>query len=194
MTSWSPIVTLDLPFLQESEVDVYSRFMVGFSATFVAATLALTRFMGSFGFILANCFNMALRIAYCTNFVIGYYQNRDRARETNGSAKESDEGSKDYEHRENDCSSSSSPSLSSPPHPLTGLRVPPLAVVVYAASLILTQISEIWIYDSASSFTRVVAHLGVGAVTAAITLGVVAFAERDMIRFVRKNWDERKNK
>lgn len=63
--------------MKKCEVDSYSRFMVGFSAAFVAATLALTRLLGSYGFIFANCLNMLMRIGYCLKFVVDYCRIRD---------------------------------------------------------------------------------------------------------------------
>ena len=141
--------------------------MVACSAAFVAATLALTRVWGSFGFIFANCFNMFLRIAYCLKFVRDFYARRD-----------------------DDDVLAQNPSTV---HPLRGLLVPLPAWIAYFAAFLVTQISEKWIYASAvSSLAPAVAHLGVGGMAAGLTLGVVAFSEKEMIAFVRDNWSKRK--
>ena len=42
----------------------YNRKMLFFSAVFLSASLLLTRQFGSVGFVLANCVNMAVRIAH----------------------------------------------------------------------------------------------------------------------------------
>ena len=141
--------------------------MVACSAAFVTATLALTRVLGSFGFIFANCFNMFLRIAYCLKFVVDFYAKRD-----------------------DDVSAMSE---SSTVHPLRGLLVPLSAWIAYFASFLVTQISEKWIYGlTAPSLALATAHLGVGVIAAGVLLGVVAFAEREMITFARDNWSKRK--
>ena len=50
--------------MSKDEVDYYNRKMVLFSVAFLVASLLFTKFFGSVGFILANCFNMVLRIAH----------------------------------------------------------------------------------------------------------------------------------
>jgi hypothetical protein len=50
--------------MKSGDVDVYSRYMVVFSAVFLCASLLLTKLLASFGFIFANCINMVLRIVY----------------------------------------------------------------------------------------------------------------------------------
>lgn len=48
--------------------------MLGLSSSFLVLSYLLTRWCGSVGFILANCFNMAIRITQSLSFIHRYYQ------------------------------------------------------------------------------------------------------------------------
>jgi len=175
--------------MKESEVDSYSRVMVAFSFAFVLATLVLTRLLGSFGFIFANCLNMMMRIGYCIMFVVNYCKMRDgemadtmfRTNETELEGQVTDKDGRKI---------GTSPSI----HPLFGLRTPPSCLIVYFAALLTTHVSEKWFYGVGASFRGVVLHIGVGGVAVVLTLVVVIWAEREMIDFARRNWAERKRK
>lgn len=57
-----------------TQVDQYNRFMVAFSVIFLLSSLVLTRYLGSVGFILANCLNMAARITHSVYYIEQYFK------------------------------------------------------------------------------------------------------------------------
>ncbi|XP_023476053.1 man(5)GlcNAc(2)-PP-dolichol translocation protein RFT1 isoform X3 [Equus przewalskii] len=60
--------------MSKEEVDRYNFTMLGLSSSFLVLSYLLTRWCGSVGFILANCFNMAIRITQSLSFIHRYYQ------------------------------------------------------------------------------------------------------------------------
>lgn len=48
--------------------------MLALSSSFLVLSYLLTRWCGSVGFILANCFNMGIRITQSLCFIYRYYQ------------------------------------------------------------------------------------------------------------------------
>ncbi|XP_044610425.1 man(5)GlcNAc(2)-PP-dolichol translocation protein RFT1 isoform X6 [Equus asinus] len=60
--------------MSKEEVDRYNFTMLGLSSSFLMLSYLLTRWCGSVGFILANCFNMAIRITQSLSFIHRYYQ------------------------------------------------------------------------------------------------------------------------
>ena len=50
--------------MSKAEVDRYNYKMLLFSCVFLITSLGLTHVFGGVGFILANCFNMILRIGH----------------------------------------------------------------------------------------------------------------------------------
>ncbi|KNC75655.1 hypothetical protein SARC_11824 [Sphaeroforma arctica JP610] len=58
-------------------IEAYNRLMVGFSVVYLAASLTLTRTrLQAAGFIVANCLNMCLRIAYGLRHALQYFAPR----------------------------------------------------------------------------------------------------------------------
>ncbi|XP_012494000.1 PREDICTED: protein RFT1 homolog [Propithecus coquereli] len=60
--------------MSKEEVDRYNVMMLGLSSSFLVVSCILTRWCGSVGFILANCFNMGIRITQSLFFIHRYYQ------------------------------------------------------------------------------------------------------------------------
>uniref|UniRef100_A0A8C5QX97 Protein RFT1 homolog n=1 Tax=Leptobrachium leishanense TaxID=445787 RepID=A0A8C5QX97_9ANUR len=60
--------------MSKEEVDRYNYVMLGLSAVFLCLSYYMTVWLGSVGFILANCFNMGLRIAHSIFYIKGYYK------------------------------------------------------------------------------------------------------------------------
>ncbi|NXQ83512.1 RFT1 protein, partial [Nyctibius grandis] len=58
----------------KEEVDRYNFVMLGLSFTFLCISYFLTRWHGSIGFILANCFNMGIRIAHSVHYIYDYFK------------------------------------------------------------------------------------------------------------------------
>ncbi|XP_045663305.1 protein RFT1 homolog isoform X1 [Ursus americanus] len=59
--------------MSKEEVDRYNFTMLALSSSFLVLSYLLTRWCGSVGFILANCFNMGIRIAQSLRFIRRYY-------------------------------------------------------------------------------------------------------------------------
>eukprot|EP00731_Ephydatia_muelleri_P003795 Em0001g3795a len=59
--------------MSQKQVDRYNVTMLVFSVVFLSASLLLTKFSGSVGFILANCINMACRICHSCRFIHSYF-------------------------------------------------------------------------------------------------------------------------
>ncbi|XP_032146093.1 protein RFT1 homolog isoform X3 [Sapajus apella] len=60
--------------MSKEEVDRYNFVMLALSSSFLVLSYLLTRWCGSVGFILANCFNMGIRITQSLFFIHRYYQ------------------------------------------------------------------------------------------------------------------------
>ncbi|XP_020030841.2 man(5)GlcNAc(2)-PP-dolichol translocation protein RFT1 [Castor canadensis] len=60
--------------MTKEEVDRYNFTMLALSSSFLVLSYLLTRWCGSVGFILANCFNMGIRITQSLRFIHHYYQ------------------------------------------------------------------------------------------------------------------------
>ncbi|KAM5279973.1 man(5)GlcNAc(2)-PP-dolichol translocation protein RFT1 isoform 2-T2 [Ctenodactylus gundi] len=60
--------------MSKEEVDRYNFTMLALSSSFLVLSYLLTRWCGSVGFILANCFNMGIRITQSLCFIHRYYQ------------------------------------------------------------------------------------------------------------------------
>ncbi|NXP59473.1 RFT1 protein, partial [Chloropsis cyanopogon] len=58
----------------KEEVDRYNFVMLALSFTFLCISYFLTHWYGSVGFILANCFNMGIRIAHSTHYIYHYFR------------------------------------------------------------------------------------------------------------------------
>ncbi|KAM9533841.1 man(5)GlcNAc(2)-PP-dolichol translocation protein RFT1-like [Guaruba guarouba] len=58
----------------KEEVDRYNFVMLALSFTFLCISYFLTHWHGSVGFILANCFNMGIRIAHSIHYIYAYFQ------------------------------------------------------------------------------------------------------------------------
>ncbi|KAI6077129.1 Protein RFT1-like protein [Aix galericulata] len=58
----------------KEEVDRYNFVMLALSFTFLCISYFLTHWHGSVGFILANCFNMGIRIAHSTHYIYDYFK------------------------------------------------------------------------------------------------------------------------
>lgn len=52
----------------------YNFVMLALSFVFLCSSYFLTRWRGSIGFILANCFNMGIRIAHSIHYIYGYFK------------------------------------------------------------------------------------------------------------------------
>ncbi|XP_014779942.1 protein RFT1 homolog [Octopus bimaculoides] len=61
--------------MSKKEVDRYNNMMLIFSVSFLSASWIFTHYLGSIGFILANCLNMFLRILHSAMFIWKYFQN-----------------------------------------------------------------------------------------------------------------------
>ncbi|XP_047547867.1 protein RFT1 homolog isoform X1 [Lutra lutra] len=59
--------------MSKEEVDRYNFTMLALSSSFLGLSYLLTRWCGSVGFILANCFNMGVRITQSLWFIRRYY-------------------------------------------------------------------------------------------------------------------------
>ncbi|EFB13606.1 hypothetical protein PANDA_007561, partial [Ailuropoda melanoleuca] len=59
--------------MSKEEVDRYNFTMLALSSSFLVLSYLLTRWCGSVGFILANCFNMGIRIVQGLRFIHRYY-------------------------------------------------------------------------------------------------------------------------
>ncbi|XP_048211790.1 protein RFT1 homolog [Perognathus longimembris pacificus] len=60
--------------MSKEEVDRYNFTMLALSSSFLVLSYLLTHWCGSVGFILANCFNMGIRITQSLHFIHRYYQ------------------------------------------------------------------------------------------------------------------------
>ncbi|KAG8523928.1 Protein RFT1 [Galemys pyrenaicus] len=60
--------------MSKEEVDRYNFTMLALSSSFLVLSYLLTRWCGSVGFILANCFNMGIRITQSLFFIHRYYR------------------------------------------------------------------------------------------------------------------------
>ncbi|XP_004464502.2 man(5)GlcNAc(2)-PP-dolichol translocation protein RFT1 isoform X5 [Dasypus novemcinctus] len=60
--------------MSKEEVDRYNFTMLALSSSFLLFSYLLTRWCGSVGFILANCFNMSMRITQSLRFIHRYYR------------------------------------------------------------------------------------------------------------------------
>ncbi|XP_054966032.1 protein RFT1 homolog isoform X3 [Pan paniscus] len=60
--------------MSKEEVDRYNFVMLALSSSFLVLSYLLTRWCGSVGFILANCFNMGIRITQSLCFIHCYYR------------------------------------------------------------------------------------------------------------------------
>ncbi|XP_059129930.1 protein RFT1 homolog [Peromyscus eremicus] len=60
--------------MSKEEVDRYNFTMLALSSSFLVLSYLLTSWCGSVGFILANCFNMGIRIAQSLYFIHHYFQ------------------------------------------------------------------------------------------------------------------------
>uniref|UniRef100_A0A8C2T7B5 Protein RFT1 homolog n=1 Tax=Coturnix japonica TaxID=93934 RepID=A0A8C2T7B5_COTJA len=58
----------------KEEVDRYNFVMLALSFVFLCISYFLTRWHGSVGFILANCFNMGIRIAHSIQYIYEYFK------------------------------------------------------------------------------------------------------------------------
>uniref|UniRef100_A0A8D0G7Q4 Protein RFT1 homolog n=1 Tax=Sphenodon punctatus TaxID=8508 RepID=A0A8D0G7Q4_SPHPU len=58
----------------KEEVDRYNFVMLALSFTFLCISYFLTHWQGSIGFILANCFNMGIRIAHSIHYIYNYFK------------------------------------------------------------------------------------------------------------------------
>ncbi|KAM8799907.1 man(5)GlcNAc(2)-PP-dolichol translocation protein RFT1 [Eudromia elegans] len=58
----------------KEEVDRYNFVMLALSFTFLCISYFLTYWHGSVGFILANCFNMGIRIAHSIHYIHGFFR------------------------------------------------------------------------------------------------------------------------
>lgn len=56
------------------DIDAYNWYMAGFSAIFLVLSYYLISLFGPVGFILANCTNMALRIAYSSQYIVQLFR------------------------------------------------------------------------------------------------------------------------
>ncbi|XP_077134011.1 man(5)GlcNAc(2)-PP-dolichol translocation protein RFT1 [Ranitomeya variabilis] len=59
--------------MSKEEVDRFNYIMLGLSLSFLCLSYYMTAWLGSVGFILANCFNMGLRIAHSLHYIRRYY-------------------------------------------------------------------------------------------------------------------------
>ena len=60
--------------MSKTDVDKYNRKMLLFSVIFLFSSWLLTQWLGSVGFILANCLNMAARIVHSLIFIHNYFK------------------------------------------------------------------------------------------------------------------------
>ncbi|KAM3915243.1 man(5)GlcNAc(2)-PP-dolichol translocation protein RFT1 [Leptodactylus fuscus] len=60
--------------MSKEEVDRFNYIMLGLSLSFLCLSYFLTTWLSSIGFILANCFNMGLRIAHSLHYIWRYYR------------------------------------------------------------------------------------------------------------------------
>ncbi|XP_059795901.1 protein RFT1 homolog [Balaenoptera ricei] len=60
--------------MSKEEVDRYNFTMLALSSSFLLLAYLLTHWCGSVGFILANCFNMGIRITHSLCFIHHYYR------------------------------------------------------------------------------------------------------------------------
>ncbi|XP_068109034.1 man(5)GlcNAc(2)-PP-dolichol translocation protein RFT1-like [Hyperolius riggenbachi] len=60
--------------MSKEDVDRYNYVMLGLSLTFLCLSYYMTLWLGSVGFILANCFNMGLRIGHSLLYISRYYR------------------------------------------------------------------------------------------------------------------------
>ncbi|KAM4654605.1 LOW QUALITY PROTEIN: man(5)GlcNAc(2)-PP-dolichol translocation protein RFT1-like [Amazona ochrocephala] len=67
-------VTVHIDELILSPLPRYNFVMLALSFTFLCISYFLTHWHGSVGFILANCFNMGIRIAHSIHYIYGYFK------------------------------------------------------------------------------------------------------------------------
>ncbi|KAG8436262.1 hypothetical protein GDO86_007385 [Hymenochirus boettgeri] len=60
--------------MSKEQVDRYNYVMFGLSLSFLCLSYYMTLWLGSVGFILANCFNMGLRIAHSVLYIGKYFK------------------------------------------------------------------------------------------------------------------------
>ncbi|XP_049632184.1 protein RFT1 homolog [Suncus etruscus] len=133
--------------MSKEEVDRYNFSMLALSCAFLAVAYVLTRWCGSVGFILANCFNMAIRISQSLRFIHHYY------------------------HK-------------SPHRPLASLRLSPALLGAFLLSGGITRVSEMYLCCNYGWLARL-AHVAVGTLCLAATLGIVFLTESKLIHFLR---------
>ncbi|KAG9483834.1 hypothetical protein GDO78_009646 [Eleutherodactylus coqui] len=60
--------------MSKENVDRFNYIMLGLSLSFLCLSYYMTIWLGSVGFILANCFNMGLRISHSLHYIRKYYK------------------------------------------------------------------------------------------------------------------------
>ncbi|XP_066452379.1 man(5)GlcNAc(2)-PP-dolichol translocation protein RFT1 [Eleutherodactylus coqui] len=60
--------------MSKENVDRFNYIMLGLSLSFLCLSYYMTIWLGSVGFILANCFNMGLRISHSLHYIRKYYR------------------------------------------------------------------------------------------------------------------------
>ncbi|XP_075039140.1 man(5)GlcNAc(2)-PP-dolichol translocation protein RFT1 [Mixophyes fleayi] len=60
--------------MSKEEVDRFNYVMLGLSLSFLCLSYYMTLWLGSIGFILANCFNMGMRITHSLLYIRRYYK------------------------------------------------------------------------------------------------------------------------
>ncbi|XP_055985488.1 protein RFT1 homolog [Sorex fumeus] len=133
--------------MSKEEVDRYNGTMLALSCSFLVAAYFLTHWFGSVGFILANCFNMGIRITQSLSFIYRYFRKSS--------------------HR-----------------PLTSLSLSPALLGVFVLSGGITRVSEVYLCCEHGWLARL-AHIAVGTLCLAATLGTIFLTETKLIHFLR---------
>ena len=146
--------------MSAKQVADYNWWLMAFSIVFFAAAWGCTALLGSVGFIVANCINMAVRIIQSYLF-IGAYSKGD------GSVtKEEDESGAAI-------------------HPLQAALPSPAMFGAFAASFVVTMFSKTQLCCTGFGWSHKLAHMAVAVVMLAVCGAALWFTERAFIRDLR---------
>ena len=148
----------------ESQLQTHNKRLILFSATFLVLAFIFSKVFSIYGFLLANCVNMFIRICYSSGHIKNVF--------------------KGFEHQSESFVAASSV------YNIIDCYLPDRFVSLsLILSLVLTQASEAYLYDAFK-----LGHLVIGAALFLATLFVIYRQEKNVVAFVFKFFKITKNK
>ncbi len=142
--------------MSNSELEKNNKRLISFSAVFLCLAFGLSKLLRIYGFQLANCANMIIRIANSSAHIVGLFKGYECGHEQFISAKQS--------------------------YNILHCFLPDLFVgIVLGASFGVTSLSEFFLYDNFK-----LAHLIIGAGCFLGTLVTIFFREKQLKSFILK--------